>query len=67
MSFSVPQRAAAVFCIPPEFLSVLAFEIDQQAKAHRAHNTDEPVKGWSPRRKVSAKAGPMLWPRPISL
>ncbi len=41
-----------VFLIPPEFLCVLAFEVDQQAKAHRAHNTDEPVKGGQPRRKV---------------
>ena len=36
----------------PKFLCILAFEVDQQAKAHRAHNTDEPVKGGQPRRKV---------------
>ena len=54
MSFSVPQRADPypVFFIPPEFLCVLAFHIDQQAEAHRAHNADEPVQGMEPRRKV---------------
>src|SRR5699024_1455911 len=42
----------SVFFIPSKFLCVLAFEVDQQAEACRAHNADEPVKGSKPRRKV---------------
>ena len=41
-----------ILFIPPEFLCVFAFHIDQQAEAHRAHNANEPVKGMEPRRKV---------------
>ena len=34
---------AAVFCIPPKLLSVLAFEIDQQPETNCAYNTDKPI------------------------
>ena len=35
--------SAAVFCIPPKLLSVLAFEIDQQPETNCAYNTDKPI------------------------
>ena len=35
---------AAVLRIPAVFLGVLAFEVNQQAERHRAHNTHQPVK-----------------------
>ena len=44
---------AAVFCIPPKLLSVLAFEIDQQPETGCAHNADKPIQ----RGKAGGKAG----------
>ena len=41
-----------VFFIPPVFFCLFAFSINKQAKSHRAHNADEPVKGGLPRRKI---------------
>ena len=35
--------SAAVFCIPPKLLSVLAFEIDQQPETNCAYNTNKPI------------------------
>ena len=52
MSFSVPHRAEPYSSIPPILFGVLAFEVDQQAEAHRAHNANEPVKGIKPRREI---------------
>ena len=67
--FRAPS-SRSVFFISPEFLCVLAFEVDQQAKGHRPHKAHQPVKGIKPRRKVGkgradAPAQPQqLFPKP---
>ena len=50
--FRPAPTGAPELLIPPEFLCVLALEVDQQPEAHRAHNANKPVKGIKPRRKV---------------
>ena len=44
---------AAVFCIPPKLLSVLAFEIDQQPETNCAYNTNKPIQRGKTGCKVS--------------
>ena len=67
--FRAPS-SRSVFFISPEFLCVLALEVDQQAKGHRPHKAHQPVKGIEPWRKVSkgwadAPAQPQqLFPKP---
>ena len=50
--FRPAPTGAAVFLIPAIFLGVLALEVDQQAKSHRTHKANEPVKGIKPRREI---------------
>ena len=45
--------SAAVFCIPPKLLSVLAFEIDQQPETNCAYNTNKPIQRGTTGCKVS--------------
>ena len=60
------KAGGAILLIPAVLFGVFAFRVDQQTERRRAHNANEPVKGASPGAK-SAKAGPMVWPSPMSL
>ena len=63
--FGTAPSCRPILFISPEFLCVLAFEVDQQTEGHRTHDANQQSKGLSPGAK-SAKAGPILRPSPSS-
>ena len=52
ISLGPPQRADPYSSSRLYFFGLFAFEVDQQAEAHRAHNADEPIEWIKPRREV---------------